>query len=172
MKQNDLTSERLILRPMTDGDRKNYVLHVLRDNEIYIQYGCEPDAGLIECIKKPTPGVIYYSLFEKETGAMVGYIGITEQSDGLEFYTFKEYRNLGYCGEALTVFMRSYLSGEMTGVPHESVIGETLFENEASVRVLVKAGFEKEAFGMRIYLSEDGESDRGAAGLLRYRYTK
>ena len=168
----EITTERLILRPITDEDWKNYVAHVINDNEIYVQYGCEPEPSLIEYIQNPTPEVIYFSIILKDTNEMVGYIGITETNDNLEFYTFKEHRNNHYCSEALNVFMQNYLSGAMTGASHESIIGETIHENEASIHVLEKAGFVKEAWGVRLNLDESNEDDFNAIGILRYEYSK
>ena len=51
----------------TDSDWKNFVSHVIKDNEIYVQYGHESEPGLIEYIQNPTPEVIYYSIILKET---------------------------------------------------------------------------------------------------------
>ena len=168
----EMNTERLILRPVTDSDWKNYVSHVIKNNEIYVQYGYEPEPGLIEYIQNPTPEVIYFSIILKETNEMVGYIGIFEENDGIEFYTFKEHRNNHYCTEALVVFMEAYLNGEMTGTAHESIIGETIHENEASVRVLEKAGFVKNAWGMRVSFNENDADDFNATGILRYEYVK
>ena len=168
----EMNTDRLILRPVTDSDWKNYVSHVINDNEIYIQYGYEPEPGLIEYIQNPTPEVIYFSVILKATDEMVGYIGIFEENDGIEFYTFKEHRNNHYCTEALDVFMEAYLNGEMTGTAHESIIGESIHENEASVRVLEKAGFVKNAWGMRVSFNENDADDFNATGILRYEYVK
>lgn len=171
MELKEMSTERLILRPISGVDWKNYISHIINDNEIYVQYGYEPEPSLIEYIQNPTPEVIYYSIFLKDTNEMVGYIGITEMNDNLEFYTFKEHRNNHYCSEALAVFMEMYLSGEMTGSTHENIIGETIHENEASVHVLEKAGFVREAWGMRVNLSANDVKDFNATGILRYDYT-
>lgn len=172
MKLKEMNTERLVLRPVTESDWRKYISHVINDNEVYVQYGYEPEPSLIEYIQNPTPEVIYYSIFLKDTNEMVGYIGITEMNDNLEFYTFKEHRNNHYCSEALNVFMEMYLNGEMTGAAHESIIGETIHENEASIHVLEKAGFVKEAWGMRVNLSESNVKNFDATGILRYEYTK
>ena len=171
MELKEMITERLALRPITEADWKNYVSHVISDNEVYVQYGYEPEPSLIEYIQNPTPEVIYYSIILKDTDEMVGYIGITETNNNIEFYTFKECRNNHYCSEALNVFMEMYLNGEMTGTTHESIIGETIHENEASIHLLEKAGFVKEAWGMRVNLSEDKVKDFDATGILRYEYT-
>ena len=70
------------------------------------------------------------------------------------------------------MFMEAYLNGEITGTTHESIIGETIHENEASVRILEKAGFVKDAWGMRVSFNENDADDFNATGILRYKYVK
>ena len=170
MKLKEIKTERITLREINKEDWNNYVNHVIDADEIYVQYGYEPEPSLIEYIQNPTPEVIYYSIFLKDTDEMVGYIGITETSNNIEFYTFKECRNNHYCSEALAVFMKTYLNGNMTGTTHESIVGETLHENEASVHILERAGFIKESWGMRVTLSDSNVKDFDATGILRYEY--
>lgn len=38
------------LRNITEADWSNYVLHIVKAGELFIQYGCEPTEDLIECI--------------------------------------------------------------------------------------------------------------------------
>lgn len=44
----EMNTDGLILRPITDSDWKNYISHVINDNEVYIQYGYEPEPGFNE----------------------------------------------------------------------------------------------------------------------------
>lgn len=55
--QNDIKTERLILHEMTAADWAEYVAHVTEADELFVQYGIEPDERLIEFIKEPTIGV-------------------------------------------------------------------------------------------------------------------
>ena len=65
------------LRNMTGVDWSNYVQHVVKADELFTQYGCEPTEELIECINTMTPNVIYYSVYLKQENNMVGYVGVT-----------------------------------------------------------------------------------------------
>ena len=60
--QNDIKTERLILHEMTAADWAEYVAHVTEADELFVQYGIEPDERLIEFIKEPTIGVLYRSI--------------------------------------------------------------------------------------------------------------
>ena len=58
------------LRNMTGVDWSNYVQHVVKADELFTQYGCEPTEELIECINTMTPNVIYYSVYLKQENIM------------------------------------------------------------------------------------------------------
>ena len=146
---------RMVLRPGTREDYDKYIAHVVAADEIYVQYGYEPTEEILEAIREPYAGTMLFSMISKTTGDMLGYIGITEEFDNLEFYTFPDYRNRGYCTEALKVFLQAYLCGDLTGTPHDQVYGETIDINEASMRVLEKCGFEKKAVGMSVSINDN-----------------
>lgn len=140
--QNDIKTERLILHEMTAADWAEYVAHVTEADELFVQYGIEPDERLIEFIKEPTIGGFYRSIAPRDTGETVGYIGVYEEEDKLEFYVFREYRRRHYCAEAVGAFIKAYLSGVLTGTRHDRVIAETLWENgPATRRDSAKQGF-------------------------------
>ncbi len=169
----DIKTERLTLRELTGEDWKNYLDHVTAADEIFIQYGYEPTEELLDLIREPTINVIYYSIIITDTDEMAGYIGIIEDIDSIEFYIFKEHRHNGFCEEALGAFMETYLSGEMTGMPHDMISAETLAENKASIQLLENAGFEKDALGLKLFLNKDEPSGfSGVVGLKRYVYRK
>lgn len=52
---SDIKTERLILREMTAAGWTEYVAHVMEADELFVQYGIEPDERLIEFIKEPRP---------------------------------------------------------------------------------------------------------------------
>ena len=172
MELKEMKTERITLREINKEDWNNYVNHVIDADEIYVQYGYEPTPGLIDYIQEPTPEVIYYSIIDNAANEMVGYIGILEENNSIEFYTFKEYRNNNYCTEALKLFVKSYLNGDMTGTQHNEIVGETLSKSEASIHILKKAGFEKEAVGFRICFGEDSDNITAATALRKYVYKK
>ena len=171
MKPETLYTRRLILRKTTIADWKNHISHMIAEDEIYIQYGVEPTKEFIEKIGEMFSQIVYYSVVEKKSGKMIGYVEISENDNNLGFYVFKEFRRRGYCAEALEEFIRAYLSGEMTGETHTSVIAETLSENIISQKLLEKIGFRKSAWGLRMIMPENEES-AGPVSLIRYEYEK
>lgn len=164
--QNDIKTERLILHEMTAADWAEYVAHVTEADELFVQYGIEPDERLIEFIKEPTIGVLYRSIALRDTGETVGYIGVYEEEDNLEFYVFREYRRRHYCSEAVWAFIKAYLSGVLTGTRHDRVIAETLWENGLAAEMLKKAGFMSDAVGFK--LSENRENNITGTWRLKY----
>lgn len=143
------------LRNMTDADWGNYVLHIVKAGKLFIQYGCEPTEELIECINTMTPNVIYYSIYLKQKNIMVGYVGVTPETNNLEFYGFQEFRKIGIGTDAVNLLIWLWFSGQITGDREAKIKAETLSQNLASVQLLEKLGFQKEAVGLRMMLSED-----------------
>lgn len=167
-----INTERLVMRPITLDEWTNYHDHIVEADEVFLQYGEEPSEEVLDILKKPIEGILYYSLLEKETGTMLGLIGIYEPNANLEYYTFPEHRNHGYCTEALTAFREAFLDGSMTGTPHEKIVAEIMKENAASRRVLEKTGFEKKAMGIRLMMDDSQADIDNIEGLLSYEYVK
>ena len=155
---SEMVLEKIALKPMDETNWAAYVAHVTEAEELFIQYGVEPSEYLIECIKTPTPNVIYYSVISKDADTMVGYIGITPENNNIEFYIFKEYRKQGYGAEAISAFTKAYLDGTVTGKAEENVVAETLSDNGASIALLEKLGYQKQAVGLRLISGKDGDS--------------
>lgn len=176
--QKDIITNRLILRPSDDErDLENYISHLKSADEFYIQYGqpCSDDE-LIEMIDFHSSGVIYYSVFLKETGAMVGYVGILPyerepKSGNLEFHIFKEYRRKHYCQEALNALIECFFKGELTGVYGEMIDAETMSDNEPSCKLLESLGFQKKGVGIHGCFNNDGTLDI-TYGFCRYELNK
>ena len=164
---NEIVSNKLNLIPMNLTDWGTYVTHVVEAEELFIQYGIEPSDYLIECIQEPTENVLYYSIVSKDTGKMVGYIGITPENNNIEFYIFKEYRKQGYGAEAISAFTKAYLDGTISGKTEENVVAETLSDNSASIALLEKLGYQRQAVGIRMDFSD---LDKAAIGLCVYSY--
>lgn len=143
------------LRNMTGVDWSNYVRHVVKADELFTQYGCEPTEELIECINTMTPNVIYYSVYLKQKNIMVGYVGVTPKTSNLEFYIFQEFRKMGVGTDALNLLIWLWFSGQITGDREAKIEAETLSQNRAAVQLLEKLGFQKESVGLRMILSED-----------------
>lgn len=144
-----LYTKNLILKKMNKSDRNNFVSHVVEAGELYIQFGSEPSEALIDCIREPTNGVIYYSMVLKSTKEMVGYIGVLPETDNVEFYVFREYRRNGYAYEALLTITIAYLNGAVDGSSHDSITAETLIENSPSIALLEIVGYRKQATALK-----------------------
>lgn len=110
--------------------------------------------------------MLYRSIALRDTGETVGYIGVYEEEDNLEFYVFREYRHRHYCAEEVGAFIKAYLSGVLTGTRHDRVIAETLWENGPAAEMLKKAGFMSDAVGFK--LSENRENNITGTWRLKY----
>ena len=102
-----------------------------------------------------TPNVIYYSVYLKQGNIMVGYVGVTPKTNNLEFYIFQEFRKMGIGTDAVNLLIWLWSTGQITGDREAKIEAETLSQNLASVQLLEKLGFQKEAVGLRMILSED-----------------
>lgn len=173
MKEKEFYTDRLILREINDEEWDNYYNHVTEADEIFVQYGREPTEDLLEFIKHPTPDVIYHSIILKENQKMVGYIGIPEYNSSIEYYIFPEHRRNGYCFEALKSFVDLYLDGKITENNREIVVAEIIMDNEASINMVIKAGFKKHSVGCRFgYKDKKKEEIRAQAWMCTYEYSR
>lgn len=86
---------------------------------------------------------------------MVGYVGVTPKTSNPEFCVFREFRKMGIGTDALNLLIWLWFTGQITGDREAKIEAETLSQNLASVRLLEKLGFQKEAVGLRMILSED-----------------
>lgn len=117
---------------------------------MFIQYGTEPEEETLAMLIKPVPGVLYYSIFDKQSNEMVGYIGVAEEfDDNLEFYIFQEHRGKQYLNEILLLFTDAYLNGELTGNQHTVIVAECLIDNWICEKVLKNNGFKMVSNGIR-----------------------
>ena len=101
---DEIITDNLILRSSDDDrDLSNYLSHLKSADEFYIQYGYDYSPELEAIIDFHTAPVYYYTLFLKDNGKMVGYVGLTNNAYGeidtgeIEFYIFKEHRRNHYC---------------------------------------------------------------------------
>lgn len=159
------------LHSMTDADWSNYVLHVTGAGELFMQYGCEPTEEWIACIQTMTPDVVYYAVYLNEENVMAGYVGVTPETGNLEFYIFREFRKRGIGTDAVRLLIRLWFSGGITGERETKIEAETLSQNLASVRLLEKLGFQKEAVGLRMIPAEE-DAHGSAIGLCAYSLKK
>lgn len=165
-------TERLLLEPLSQSDWDNYLVHLNMSDEYYFQYGYEDKEELLELIQEPDPGVVYYSVKNRASEEMIGYVGITPEVDeypdnNLEFYIFEEFRRKGYSFEAIHVFIDEYLKGNITKNIPQEVVAETLIENKPAIELLKKLGFVDEAIGLKISMEESVDKST-VIGIRRY----
>lgn len=168
-------TKRLDMIPSEDErDLDKYVTDLLLTRDFYFQYGVPYSDELVNAIDFHSSGVLYYSLFLRDTKTMVGYVGLLPDEDDpgrgeIEYYVFRDHRRQGYAKEALVALIRRFFSGALTGTRGERVEAETHSDNNASRELLERLGFTKEASGMRLSLDEDGGIDaKRSIGLCRY----
>ena len=160
-----IETSRLVLRPSSDErDLATYLAHLTDPDEFFMQFGVRINDEVLRCVDFHSSGVVYYTVFSKALGAMVGYVGILpyEASDGvgeLEFHIFREQRGNGYCTEASEALLGAYFDGSLTGKPGKKAVAETMPENKATRKVLDKLGFERTSVGMAFLLSDEVEPD-------------
>ena len=158
-----IITERLDMIPSIDArDLDGYISDLLFTNDFYFQFGWPYSDELLNAIDFHSSGVVYYSIFLKDTWTMVGYVGILPYEDDstygeIEFYIFHNFRRQGFCKEALTAFIDSFFTGFLIGVKGKHVVAETLSDNEPVSKLLKSMGFTKEAWGMRCSFNEEGE---------------
>ena len=146
-----ITTDRLILRPMSDAEWTRFIDSVFENDECLFQFGFDKSEELREMLAEPNKErVIYYSFVLQDIGDMVGYVGITPDCNNLEFYVFGEYRRMEYASEAVIAFMDACKEGVITGHKIRSFIAEVVSDNTACIAFLKKLGFQKNGMGFNI----------------------
>jgi RimJ/RimL family protein N-acetyltransferase len=170
MKKEIITRRLKLLPSVDERDRDNYIMHLKDEDIFFYQYGQVYSPELEEAIDFHSSGVIYYTVFLKDTDTMIGYVGIFPETDfngdsygDLEFYFFPEYRRRGYAVEAVTAYMDCFCAGDLTGKRETQIYAETIYENTASRNLLVKMGFQKEAVGLKGLVDGDNFRSYGVA---------
>ena len=156
-------TERLNIVPsVEERDLDSYVSDLSFADDFYFQYGQPYSSELLNAIDFHSTGVIYYSVFLKDTRTMIGYVGILPYEDNpaygeIEFYIFHDFRRQGFSKEALTAFIEAFFTGLLTGVKGTQVEAEILSENEPARKLLEVMGFERISCGMQIAFNEEEE---------------
>ncbi len=163
---NEIKTERLYLRPANNGtDLADYLRHLSEADEWLFQYAEEYSEKLYNMIDFTSHLVLCYAVCDKETGRMLGYVGmmpeITDASANIEYYIFSEYRRQGYAAEAINALIEAFFRGTLFGFPGKTVVAEVVYENDPSRKLIEKLGFTKTAVGMRM-------TAEGVIGLVRY----
>ena len=159
--RNTISTDRLLLRPMTDEEWTLIVNSVFENDECMFQFGAEKSKELLVITDEPNrKAVTYYAVVLKGTDELVGYAGFAQTLSNIEFYVFKEYRRKGYACEAIRTFMDSCLKGEITGKPQKKFYAEVNVDNAPCIGLLEKLGFRLFQCGFNL----------SGAGLLKFEY--
>lgn len=101
-------------------------------------------------------GPLVYPVIVKDTSANVGYVQLCPLDDGnweVGYHIAKKYTRRGYATEAVKAFLPAIV--KQVGVT--AVYGICLAENEASLAVMRKCGFEEIFSGIDTYQGADRE---------------
>ena len=162
-------TDRLILRPSSNSrDLEEYHRHLTTEGDFFLQYGMEMTDELLAQADFESNGVECYTIFFKDTGKMIGYVGLCPEGDeaDIEFHIFKDYRNKGYCKEAATRLINAYFDGETGLIPGSRVTASTLLENEPAKGLLRSIGFRPVNTVMQF--KEESEEPYGVNVIINY----
>lgn len=181
-----IVTERLILRPVESGDKKLFAYHFKKDGDFFTYSGYEPTTKWIEKFSDRR-GQAYFTIEEKKTKEVIGFIGIDLQEQPatgwVDYYIFKEYRNRGYCREAITALVKKALNGKLYVPSIESELISVYIRkalklnairawvselNTPSIKTLESCKFSHEAtFHKTIYKKDIGWIDKHIYYLLK-----
>ena len=140
-----ITTDRLYLRPMADGEWDKFIDHVFDADEVYIQF-----QGRLtrEMLAKPyTDCVIYYTIVLPFVQEMIGYVEFVPRTGSIGYYIFEEYRHQGFAYEGVKAFMEACMRGEVSGRPEREFYADVVDYNVPSKRLLRKLGFREDDYG-------------------------
>ena len=164
MKDHKIKTKRLLLCPSVDErDLNIYLTHLSADKEeFYLQCGEPYSEEMLSSIDFHSTGVIYYSIFLKNTDNMIGYVGIfpceeAEDNGMLEYYIFPEYRRNGYGKEAVLAMTREFFEGTLTEERGNVILAQVMDINKMSQQFLESIGARRTSSGWQIMYDENGE---------------
>lgn len=102
-------TDRLILRAVTDKDFKLFKYHYKNDGDFVMYCGLQPKKANVKLYaERRSP--LYFVIEENQLHHPVGYVALEYKKDikvgVLEYYIFKQYRNVGYCKEAVKILSK------------------------------------------------------------------
>ena len=137
-----ITTDRLYLRHMADGEWDKLIAHVFDADEVYIQFQGRLTREMLE--KPCVDCVIYYTIMLPFTRDMIGYVEFTPWTKNISYYIFEEYRHQGFASEAVKAFMEACMRGEVPGRPVRRFYADVVDYNVPSKRLIRKLGFREE----------------------------
>ena len=160
---------RLVLCPSSNSrNLEEYHRHLTTGGDFFFQYGMEMTDELLAQADFESNGVECYTIFFKDTGKMIGYVGLCPEGDeaDIEFHIFKDYRNKGYCKEAATRLINAYFDGETKLTPGIRVTASTLLENEPAKGLLRSICFRP--LNTVMQFNEEAEEPCGVNVIINY----
>lgn len=157
-----IKTNRLILRAIERSDFKLFAYHYKHDGDFIRFTGLSPtNQAIKQFAERRAPA--YFAIEEKTTHKVIGYVGLSlfeESATGLlEYYIFKEYRNQGYCKEAITKLVNMALNDKIykpigtvqeyvykkRSIKFNAIRARISVTNTASVKTVESCGFICEA---------------------------
>ena len=169
-------TDRLILRAVNINEITLFPLHYRQDKSFILYCGLEPT---YENVRKFIPyGELYFVLEDKSNNKVLGYVGLgynwKTHTAMLEYYIFKQYRNSGYCKEAVAALCREGFSKKLIVSEETVLIGvykgkkadiqiiraKIASINEPSIKTVESCGFTHEAtIHSSMYIAKVGAVD-------------
>lgn len=166
MKEHEIETKRLFLYPsVEERDLDIYLAHLCADKEeFYLQCGELYSEELVQAMDFHSTGVIYYSVFLKNTNNLIGNVGIfpsekSQENGTLEFYIFPEYRRRGYGKEAVLAMINDFFEGNIRGIKGKIILAETMKKNKASQQFLEAIGAKRISTGWKQSYDDNGEAN-------------
>lgn len=175
---------RLIVNPDWDPSIDVKICEEIhKANEFEFYYGIKENPERLQ--EMSINRALFYSIYEKESNNLVGYLGFTEKGEVWEpeIYIFSSYRGKGYGAEALKVIITGLFTGlllveregKMEKVVTEQIVSTVREENIASQRMMEKIGFKRNedvACCFIGYINSDEEEDNSFIKVEEYSLTK
>lgn len=138
-KMRTISTDRLYLRPMADGEWDKFIARVFDVDEVYIQFQGRLTRDMLE--KPYTDCVICYTIMLPFACDMIGYVEFTPWTKNIAYYIFEEYRHHGFDYEGVKAFMEACMRGEVTGRTEHRFYADVADYNIPGKRLLRKLGF-------------------------------
>jgi RimJ/RimL family protein N-acetyltransferase len=110
-----ITTNRLILRPITSNDIALYKHYYRIDGDFEVYAGSHPTKENINRVATASP--LSFAIEEKATHQLIGNVGLGVDDENnelkLQYYIFKPFRHNGYCKEAATALIDRLLKHKL-----------------------------------------------------------
>lgn len=173
-----IVTDRLVLRAIEQDDGKIFAKRFKDGDDFFMLTAFEPTDKLITDYSKMR-GPLLFTIEEKTTRTIIGCAGLNlkeESATGwLDYYIFKEYRNKGYCKEAVSVLIEKAFNNKLylpvetirkyvykrKALKLNAIRAWVVAVNTPSLKTVESCGFKHEAtFNKVVYKKDVGWIDR------------